>query len=79
MKTRSMNLIFKPKKPFNEFFLATKVCESDLVPTSISKALQDPKWHATMETEYAALLRNDTWELVPPHSASNVIGSKWVF
>ena len=32
-----------------------------------------------MEQEFHALLRNDTWQLVPPRSGLNVIDSKWVF
>ena len=32
-----------------------------------------------MEQEYQALLRNQTWTLVPPQSRVNVIDSKWVF
>ena len=30
-------------------------------------------------TEFQALLKNDTWQLVPPVSGVNVIDSKWVF
>jgi histone deacetylase 1/2 len=32
-----------------------------------------------MELEYQALLRNQTWTLVPPPPRVNVIDSKWVF
>jgi hypothetical protein len=32
-----------------------------------------------MEDEHAALLRNNTWTLVPPPSGRNIIGSRWVF
>ncbi|KAK1561349.1 hypothetical protein QYE76_037225 [Lolium multiflorum] len=32
-----------------------------------------------MEQEYQALLRNETWTLVPPPPRVNVIDSKWVF
>ena len=32
-----------------------------------------------METEYQALLKNNTWELVPPSDAHHIIQSKWVF
>jgi len=32
-----------------------------------------------MNTEFDALLQNRTWTLIPPTSATNVIGCKWVF
>jgi hypothetical protein len=32
-----------------------------------------------MELEFQALLKNDTWTLVPPRPGINVIDSKWVF
>jgi histone deacetylase 1/2 len=38
-----------------------------------------PHWRAAMKLEYNALLRNETWTLVPPPSRVNVIDSKWVF
>lgn len=32
-----------------------------------------------MNTQFDALLHNQTWTLVPPESATNIIGCKWVF
>ena len=32
-----------------------------------------------MNLEFDALLKNQTWQLVPPHSSQNLIGCKWVF
>lgn len=32
-----------------------------------------------MESEYDALIRNNTWHLVPPQRGKNVIGCKWVY
>ena len=32
-----------------------------------------------MNLEFDALLKNQTWVLVPPHTAHNVIRCKWVF
>jgi hypothetical protein len=31
-----------------------------------SEALDDNKWHHTMQEDYDALLHNKTWHLVPP-------------
>lgn len=32
-----------------------------------------------MDDEYAALMKNETWHLVPPRSGCKVIDCKWVF
>ncbi|XP_031253478.1 uncharacterized protein LOC116111442 [Pistacia vera] len=48
-------------------------------PKTASEALQIPEWEAAMSDEFQALLRNNTWELVPHTSDMNVVGCKWVF
>jgi hypothetical protein len=35
------------------------------VPSSVRDALADPHWRRVMEEEYAALLANQTWDLMP--------------
>lgn len=42
-------------------------------------AVKDSNWRVTMNAEFDASLKNQTWALVPPHTAHNVIGCKWVF
>ena len=42
------------------------------VPSSVRDALSDPHWRRAME-EYAALLANQTWDLVPRPSGCNVV------
>jgi hypothetical protein len=41
--------------------------------------MQIPHWRSAMELEYQALLKNDTWTLVPPKPGVNIIDCKWVF
>ena len=45
-------------------------------PTCYTSAMKDPKWRATMNLEFDALLKNQTWELVPSHLARNIVGYK---
>jgi histone deacetylase 1/2 len=48
-------------------------------PRNFRAALGVPHWRTTMEQEFEALLRNNTWHLVPPSCGVNVIDSKWIF
>jgi len=49
------------------------------IPKTFRSALADPQWCAAMETEYAALVQNHTWDLVPRPPQANVVSGKWVF
>jgi hypothetical protein len=52
------------------------ICEE---PFNLTAALSDPNWKSAMESEFSALLRNNTWHMVPPCSNRNVIVCKWVY
>ena len=45
----------------------------------LSEALDHPQWRQAMEEEYDALIKNETWHLVPPSSNHNLIDYKWVY
>jgi hypothetical protein len=32
-----------------------------------------------MDEEFAALMKNKTWRLVPPHSGKNIIDCRWIY
>ena len=49
------------------------------VPSSVRDTLAYPHWRRAMEEEYAALLANQTWDLVPRPSGCNVITGKWIW
>ena len=48
-------------------------------PTCYTLAMKDPKWRVAMNLEFDALLKNQTWELVPSHVGRNIVGCKLVF
>ncbi|KAG8091986.1 hypothetical protein GUJ93_ZPchr0012g21914 [Zizania palustris] len=48
-------------------------------PTSLEQALTDPGWKKAMDEEYSTLMRNHTWDLVPPRKGVNLIDSRWVY
>lgn len=83
MVTRSKARIFKPRYPTN---LATTPLLSALVastastePRGLKSALKYPHGIVTMEEEKAALRTNQTWDLVPPPTNTNILGSHWVY
>jgi hypothetical protein len=55
------------------------VADPTIEPTTYQDALRIPHWREAMELEFQALLKNETWYLVPPRPGINVIDSKWVF
>jgi hypothetical protein len=48
-------------------------------PSTLVEALEDTRWHQSMQDEYDALMDNKTWHLVPPSSTRNLIDCKWVY
>ena len=64
MITRAKNHISKPIQKLN---LSTQLSPpTDIEPTTATQALKDQKWCRAKSQEYDALVRNGTWELVPP-------------
>jgi hypothetical protein len=51
------------------------VCE----PQTLHEALNDVRWKEAMDDEFAALMRNKTWHLVPASQPQNVVDCKWVY
>lgn len=59
--------------------LADMASSSSTEPTCYTQAVRSPEWRAAMANEFNALLKNQMWSLVPPHSSQNPVGCKWVF
>ena len=84
-RTRSQTGVFQPKKRTDGTVAWLAACMAHIAadptaePRHFQAALGIPHWHALMEQEFQALLKNDTWHLVPPVTTVNVIYSKWVF
>jgi hypothetical protein len=58
---------------------ATSVSTLSPVSSSVHVALIDLNWHCAMEEEFAALIINNTWDLVPHPIGPNVIIGKCIF
>ena len=48
-------------------------------PTSFTQVSKYSHWKVAMQDEYDALMRNQTWSLVPASPQMNIVGCKWVF
>jgi hypothetical protein len=88
MVTRSKNHISKPKHltdgtiryPLPKVLVAAAMDATTLTePTCFTSASKHPKWRQAMNYEFDALLKNNTWSLVPSNPTQNQIGCKWVF
>jgi len=76
MTTRFMNDIYKPKKSY----LVTKhPLSSSSEPSNVTIALVDSRWHEAISSKLTALMRHNTWQLVPPPTDCNIVSCKWVF
>ncbi|KAK1421243.1 hypothetical protein QVD17_23430 [Tagetes erecta] len=74
MRTRAMDGITKPKHLFN---LNTTALVP--IPKTPHLALSTTEWYNAMQIEFSALIKNDTWELVPRSPDMNIIRSMWLF
>ena len=52
----------KLPEPLKSFSHELSACH---IPTTVQEALMDPKWTKAIEEEMGALLKNQTWTLVP--------------
>ena len=48
-------------------------------PPNLTEALGYDNWKNAMNIEYHALMKNQTWRLVPPKRGRNIIDCKWVY
>jgi histone deacetylase 1/2 len=72
------NNIRKPKVYTDDtvkYGLSTALPES----SSLSDALASDHWREALQTEYDALMRNNTCHLVSPQHGQNIIDCKWVY
>ncbi|KAL2517563.1 Uncharacterized protein Adt_13810 [Abeliophyllum distichum] len=72
MMTRLKAGIVKPKAYMID---AISHCTDEVEPGCLDEALKSEKWYKA----YDALIKNQTWILVPPEPAMKIIGCKWVY
>uniref|UniRef100_A0A2N9HA75 Reverse transcriptase Ty1/copia-type domain-containing protein n=1 Tax=Fagus sylvatica TaxID=28930 RepID=A0A2N9HA75_FAGSY len=75
MQTRSKSGISKKKS----FATSTTIDYLQTEPPTYTIASKFPQWREAMASEFAALQRQQTWQLVPPSSDQNIVGCRWVY
>jgi hypothetical protein len=79
MVTRAQVGTFKPNPRYANTASTAPVADFSPLPHSMHAAVCDPNWLAAMREEFAALVSNRTWELVPRPLRAHLITGKWVF
>lgn len=49
------------------------------LPTTYNQAQKSVHWRKAMKLEFEALMKNQTWELVPPSSSQNIVDCKCLY
>jgi len=73
MVTRAKAVISKPK------ILHTAVTNDSFEPSTYKQAMNHSQWLHAMQSEYHALVQNNTWTLTSLPASANLVGCKWVF
>jgi hypothetical protein len=47
-----------------------------LIPRTVHQVLKDPNWTKAMQSEFDALIANNTWELVPRPPGAHMVSGK---
>ena len=58
-------------------FVESEIDDPGTIHESLNGKRSD-QWKEAMKSEYSSLIKNDTWELVPPPEGKNIVGSRWV-
>jgi histone deacetylase 1/2 len=78
LHTRLQSGMSKPKKFTNGTVRYAYFCSTG-EPSTTAEAFADSRWKAAMDEKYDALIKNNTWHLVPSTHGQHVIDCKWVY
>lgn len=78
MITRGKRGISK-QKCFLSAMISSVSDPAHIEPHTVKKAIQVPEWQQAMQEEYDALMKQQTWTLVPLPREKNLVSCKWIF
>ena len=65
----------------DEYYVVDNLTGDINEPVNIKEAWtrdHSVEWKEATDSEYESLMKNDTWELIPPPKGKNIVGSRWV-
>jgi len=48
-------------------------------PTNFEEAIKKQVWKDAMIEEYASIMKNEVWEIIPRPKGKSIVSSKWIF
>ena len=78
VRQRRKPIRFRDCDDDDDCLLVNSVMEEPKTVHEALNGVQCSRWREAMESEYSSLLKNDTWDLVPPPEGKNIVGSRWV-
>jgi transposase InsO family protein len=66
-----------PQRFSSYMALMSELLEAE--PSSYEEASQQQVWRDAMVEEYASIMKNDVWEVVPGPEGKSMIGSRWIY
>ena len=66
-----------PKRFCSYVAKATNIVDSE--PTSYEEVTSQEEWREAMVEEYASIIKNNVWEVVPRPEGKSVVTSKWLY
>jgi hypothetical protein len=71
---------FRQSRPPDRFrYMALMTELIDVEPSTYEQAAQHGVWQEAMMEEYASIMKNDVWEVVPRPEGKWVVGSRWIY
>lgn len=74
-KELSKSTLLKPK----EYRIFVSLIDSQTIPKSVSDAMSNIDWQASMEDDFHTLEQNKTWKIVSLLAGEKIIGNLWVY
>ena len=68
----------RPPERFASYIaMVTNIVETE--PSSYEDASTQSVWRESMAKEYASIMKNDVWEVVPRSEGKSVVISRWLY